>query len=42
MVLTSVRKASAPTRLFHTAPFPDQCANRSGRLVVYAGPRMAS
>jgi hypothetical protein len=38
MVLTNVRKVSAPVRLFHSAPMRDRCVNRSGRLVVYSGP----
>lgn len=38
MVLTNVRKVSAPIRFFHAAPVPGHCLNRSGRLIVYGGP----
>jgi hypothetical protein len=38
MVLTNVRKVSAPIRFFHARPVRDHCLNRSGRLVVYLGP----
>jgi hypothetical protein len=38
MVLTNVRKVSGPIRFFHAVPVPDHCRNRSGRLVIYAGP----
>ena len=38
MVLTNVRKVSGPVRFFHAVPVPDHCLNRSGRLVIYAGP----
>ena len=37
MVLTNVRKVSAPIRFFHATPVRDRCLNRSGRLVVYVG-----
>ena len=38
MVLTNVRKVSGPVRFFHAVPVPTHCLNRSGRLVIYAGP----
>ena len=38
-VLTGVRRISEPVPYFHSPAVIQRCANRSGRLVVYHGPR---